>query len=288
MIRKLIAKSIPFYIRKKVPINILRHFYFSGTFTAFLHGKPVAKLVNEGYQIENEIYWKGIEGGLEGKSMELFCLILQIIKPKVIWDIGANTGTYGIIAKAISPDSSIYFFEPLTKAIEIIKANCEANNFKLNILNIALGDYNGVGELFLPKGKNITYGVTVNKNTVNNKLSFDKLFIQVKRADTLINNNNIEKPDFIKMDVESYEPNVLRGFGSILPLNCIYLIEILNEESVVCMNEFLSSKNFIFFNIDDKNKKFRETTNLCKSDFYNYLIIPKSFTNLINILNNIK
>ena len=71
------------------------------------------------FQIENEIYWYGLESGHECKSMAIWIEYCEIFQPKEILDIGANTGVYGLVAKAICPMANVSFFEPIPAAIKI-------------------------------------------------------------------------------------------------------------------------------------------------------------------------
>jgi predicted RNA methylase len=105
------------------------HLYSNGVFNARHNGKSIYKLVSNSYQIENEIYWHGLEGSHEKKSLAIFMKYIEIFKPEVVYDIGANTGTYGIIAKVISPESKVYFFELLSSTMSIVKHNLAINNF---------------------------------------------------------------------------------------------------------------------------------------------------------------
>lgn len=274
-LRKCLAKSFPFFVRKHLPRNLIKHLYFSGDFKARLYGKKVVKLINIGHQIENEIYWRGFEGSHEGKSFQLWTNLIEIYKPNVIWDIGANSGTYGLLAKAISPQSEVYFFEPIPNAIRLIHANLRANNYQGKVFEIALGDYDGKGVIYLPRGNDFPTSVTVNKNTTKEGGNFDVMNIDVHRIDTLVNEGKLQLPQLVKIDVETYEPEVLSGFGIIFPIKCIFLIEILESKIASKLQETFSPRDYIFYNIDDRKNEFRPTENLEKSDFYNYLIIPR-------------
>lgn len=83
--------------------------------------------------------------------MQIFAEILEVIKPRVIWDIGANSGTYGILAKALAKEAEVYFFEPIPKAVEMINENLQINNFEADVFQLALGDYDGRGKYISPK-----------------------------------------------------------------------------------------------------------------------------------------
>lgn len=283
-IRSIIAKLTPFFIRRLLPIKVIQHLYFSGPFIALLYEKPIVQFIAKGYQIENEIYWRGIERCHEGKSMQLFAGILQAIKPKVIWDIGANSGTYGILAKSLLPSANVYFFEPIPKAAEMVRENIALNNFEATIFQLALGDYDGKGEIFFPKGHDMATSVTVNRNTVSKDQPSDSMKIEVKRADSLINDNELSIPSFIKMDVEGYEYEVLKGFGEMDFNSCIFLIEILTYDLAEKLNTIFLQKKYDFYNINDQKMSIRKTELLEKSDFYNYLIIPKDISLKLQIV----
>ena len=117
--------------------------------------------------------------------------------------------------------------------------------------------------------------VTVNKNTIPKDQLSDCLRINVRRADSLIIENQLTIPSFIKIDVEGYEYEVLKGFGENDISDCIFLIEILTDDLAKKLNTIFLNTKYDFYNIDDKRKSNRKTEFLEKSDFYNYLIIPK-------------
>ena len=282
-IRSAIAKSTPYFIRRHVPLKVLQHLYFSGVITARLNGKPVAKLINKGHQIENEIYWRGFDGCHEKKSMQIFAEILRVIEPKVVWDIGANSGTYGILAKALVGSADLYFFEPIPKAAEMIRENLALNNFSAVVFELALGDYDGQGEIYFSKGTDFATSVTVNKNTVQQDQASEAMRISVRRADSLINEYDLSIPDLVKLDVETYESEVMEGFAQTQFGDCIFLIEILSDDLAQKLISFFPSHKYDFYNINDRDSGIRKTESLSKSDFYNYLISPKSLNLGLNL-----
>ena len=281
-IRAVIAKAIPFFIRQKIPLRIVRHLYFKGIFTARLYGKPLAKLVHKGYQIENEIYWRGFEGGHEKKSMQIFAEIVSVTRPQVVWDIGANSGTYGILAKALIPEAKVCFFEPIPKAIEMIHENLLLNNLDAGVFQLALGEYDGEGKIYLGKGADFAYSVTVNNNLLQSTVAADSMEIFVMRADTLIEKFSLPIPDLVKLDVETYEFEVLKGFGATPFKDCIFLVEILSDELAHKLESFFPSEKYDFYNINDAISSVRKTKTLEKSDLYNYLICPKKLSSLFS------
>jgi len=280
-IRKLVAGVFPYWIRKIIPLRISQHLYFKGVFTARFYGKKTVKLLHVGNQIENEIYWRGFEGCHEKKSMQIFASIIQNLAPKVVWDIGANSGTYGMLAKALKPDCDVVFFEPIPKATAIIEKNLSTNNFEAKIFEIALGDFDGVGEIFFEKGHDFATSVTVNKNTVPKGTKSDSMKIQVRRLDSITAELGLTQPDLVKLDVETYEYEVLTGWGTQFPDEAIFLIEVLQADLAAKLTEFFPESRYLFWNIDDSNSTMRQVTKLGKSDFYNFLVVPKILSNSI-------
>ena len=275
-IRKLMAKALPYWIRRVMPLRIAQHLYFNGVFQGRLNGKKVVKLLHTGQQIENEIYWRGFEDCHEKKSMDIFASIVRHLGPLVVWDIGANSGTYGLLAKALNPDCEVVFFEPIPKAVEMIKTNLRINGFEGKVFEIAIGDFDGEGEIFFEKGHDFAYSVTVNKNTVPDGLESEVVKINVRRLDSLIAEQSLRTPELVKLDVETYEYEVLKGWGCKLPMSAIFLVEILRDDLAVKLTEFFPTDKYAFWNIDDRNKSMSKIAKLEKSDFYNVLIVPAS------------
>ena len=281
LIRKTIARSTPYFIRKKIPIKISKHLYFSGQFKARLYGKKVATLISTGNQIENEIYWKGFEACHEGLSTQIWASIIVQTKPRIVWDIGANSGTYGILAKSIFPGCEVSFFEPIPKAVKMIEQNLILNRIEASVFQLALGDYDGEGKIYFAEGTDFATSVTVNKDTTSDQTRSVSLEIKVSRAESILNEHKVPLPNLVKLDVETFEPEVLNGFGTIFPHDAIFLIEVLSDINAEKLSKFFPIAKYDFYNIDDARSTFRKTTMLEKSNFYNCLVIPKA--NLIQL-----
>ena len=110
-----------------------------GTFNVYLSSK---KLQNESFggTIENEIFWKGLFNSWERETGFLFEYLVQ--KERVIFDIGANTGIYSLVAKAANSKSLLYAFEPSKNTFEKLLTNNEINGFDINCEKIALSNEN--------------------------------------------------------------------------------------------------------------------------------------------------
>lgn len=277
--RKLVALSTPHQIRKILPYKITRHLYFSGKFKARLFGNYLFYMVANAGKYENEIYWYGIEGGLEKRSQQIWAEYCKLFQPKNILDVGANSGLYSLIAIAQSPNSKVTSVEPIPEAIRRMNVNMNANSFKNSIYPGALSNYTGVGDIYLELDLNYASSVTLNTysdlaitgvHDVAKKLT--KLTVPVSTLSNLIKDNFCKIPDLVKIDVESHELEVLEGFGYDLKETNAFLIEVLNERVAKGINEAFKGLGFIYFNINDEKNTLRITDEVSKSDFWNYFI----------------
>jgi len=276
LIRKTIARGTPYFIRKRIPIKISKHLYFSGQFNARLYGEKVATLISTGNQIENEIYWKGFEACHEGLSTQIWASIIVQTKPRTVWDVGANSGTYGILAKSIFPECEVSFFEPIPKAVKMIEQNLILNRIDASVFQLALGDYDGEGEIYFAEGADFATSVTVNKDTTSDQTKSVRMGIKVLRAQSILKEHKMPLPNLVKLDVETFEPEVLNGFGTSFPHDAVFLIEVLSDTNAEKLSIFFPSSRYVYYNIDDAKNTFRKTGLLKKSDFYNCLVVPKA------------
>jgi len=136
----------------------------------------------------------------------------------IIYDIGACLGFYSLLfAKLIRGNGKVYSFEPNYSIFERLLLNIKLNNFGSSIvpLNIALGEKKTRGELVvLPNNVGRS---TLHPALKNQYKSTDKFIqkVNIECADNL----NIPRPDFVKIDVEGFETNVLMGMLGILSKN---------------------------------------------------------------------
>ncbi len=125
-----------------------------------------------------------------------------IKKNAVILDIGANIGNHSVYWAVKTDAKRIYSFEPVKDFFKILQKNVEINNLnnKIKIFNIGLSDKKINGSISFYDRTNI--GGTHVKQDPNGNLLLDKL-----------DNIKIEENavDFIRIDVEGHELEVLQG-----------------------------------------------------------------------------
>ena len=135
----------------------------------------------------------------------------------VCLDIGANIGIYSLIFAKLSGNcQNVHSFEPVNHIRSKFILNSRLNNFdNININPFALGAKTEVINMNQVK-KGIFRGGTSsfikNENWESlNKEDFEIVPVKVKTLDNYVEEKNLDKLNFIKIDVEGFEWNVLQG-----------------------------------------------------------------------------
>lgn len=129
-------------------------------------------------------------------------------------DLGAHVGYFSLLgSKLVGDDGAVYAFEPLPTNLDFLK-----NHFKLNDVNNvtlyegAIAHYDGE---FTMDGR----------SRVGAKLSDSgDIKVKVYSLKRLLNQNEIKKPDVIKMDIEGAEYDVLMDIQEYLSTNNITIL----------------------------------------------------------------
>lgn len=121
----------------------------------------------------------------------------------VIFDIGANIGNHTLYWAKKRNQNIIYAFEPVKDTYKILCKNIEINELKnVYTYNVGFSDTK-------TKASEIKFRI---QNTGDTHLKHDENGpYKLVTLDQFVEENHIEKIDFIKIDVEDMEINVLKG-----------------------------------------------------------------------------
>jgi FkbM family methyltransferase len=117
-------------------------------------------------------------------------------------DIGANIGNHALMFNRFRPDATIHCFEPIFKNYVLLNENAK-DKPNIKTYHIGLGSTNEVVKTSQPYVNNAG-GIKVDKQTGEGET------IIIIPGDTM----NFIWATFIKIDVEGYELNVLRGLNN--------------------------------------------------------------------------
>lgn len=142
-----------------------------------------------------------------------------------IFDIGVNIGETLLNISKINKNGKNFGFEPVPFLYEKALKNIHLNKTQnISLINEALSDREGTLFFELPIYRN--YG-GIHMSTKRTDLSYE---VRATTLDNFIHREKIEKVDFIKIDVEGFEANVLAGADyTIRKYKPILFIEIIDE-----------------------------------------------------------
>ena len=134
--------------------------------------------------------------------------LLNIIKPgDMCWDIGANIGFYTCLLASLVEDSgAVVAFEPAARTYGYLKENVSLNQFtNVTVVNKGLGDKQEQRLLHYSEA-GLAEG-TASLKYADGRAASERVTLDT--IDNLI--PELPTPEFIKIDVEGYQLEVLRG-----------------------------------------------------------------------------
>jgi FkbM family methyltransferase len=160
--------------------------------------------------------------------------LLEEVDRPTIFDIGACEGEDSIRLSRAFPRARIHAFEPVPSNVEKIRANFARHAPQLNDPHaVALGDFDGVAQLHLSSGhpEGIPHEASWDFGNKSSSLlapsplmsmhhpwlRFEsEITVRVERLETFCRRERISCVDFLYIDVQGAELQVLKGAGTLL------------------------------------------------------------------------
>lgn len=139
-------------------------------------------------------------------------LYSQIKNGDVVLDVGANIGETSLnIANIVGDKGCVHSFEPFPETFESFQHNLSLNNFSnIKVNRVGLGDTEE--EVGMEIRDNSNRGM----NAIKQLDDDSERKIKIVKLDSYIKENQINKVDLIKIDVEGFELRVLKGAAETL------------------------------------------------------------------------
>lgn len=150
----------------------------------------------------------------------------------IMFDVGANIGQTWEWFRKYEPGAKIYCFEPVLKTYDELKAKT-INDKNCVLENIAFS--NEAGEKIIKIFSGNSALNSLKDDVMNTGLDAHEENIKIDTIDNYCFNNGINKIDFLKIDTEGYELNVLEG--------AMQMLSSANISIVFCEIGFLKSNN---------------------------------------------
>jgi FkbM family methyltransferase len=172
----------------------------------------------------------------------------------IVFDVGAHIGESVIRIKKIFPEATIHCFEPVIQSFNILKKNILYFNYKKVILN-NFSLFNTVSSKYIKihcrSDLSSFFSINKKKKQKTTTLTIDH-YIKI---------NKIKSVDFIKIDTQGSELEILRGAKKTLKSKKIKFLEIeiifknklniyRNSISFYQIEKFLNRYNFYLVKLD--------------------------------------
>ncbi len=186
----------------------------------------------------------------------------------LIFDVGANEGNYALAVEKIINESNqatkinyrMHCFEPATNTFLQLKKNTESKD-TITINNVGLSETVSDCTLYVPTDSSVLSSVYA-KHIISREIeNFTKEVIKMDTIDNYCLQNKIAHIDFLKIDVEGFELNVLKGAKQLLQNNSIDFIQFEFGECMIDARIF-----------------FRDFWNLLHEKFELYIILPNGIS----------
>ena len=141
-----------------------------------------------------------------------FALLDKLLTPGMVFlDAGANEGWYTVFAAhRVGNTGTVWAFEPSTREMEHLAANVRLNGLaNVRPFCLALADEDTHAELLVAGNEHSGHN-TLGQLVYESELS-SREPVLVRRLDSLLQENSLDRLDFLKIDTEGAEARVLAG-----------------------------------------------------------------------------
>ena len=150
--------------------------------------------------IPSALYWAGPRA-YEPGTIDLYWRLLKHFQ--AVFDVGAHTGLFALLAAIESDDRDVHAFEPVPKIFNYLKRNVEVNELhNLKAVCAAVTNYDGEAVLYIPRSIAFPFGASIRPEF---RKARGTIGVPAVRIDTYVAANNIARVDLLKIDTESTE-----------------------------------------------------------------------------------
>ena len=230
---------------------------------------------------KDSVLSKAILEGFEQNELSFLDSYLKV--DDVFFDIGANIGLFSLKASKLITSGIIFSFEPSPITFERLGNNIKMNNINnIHSYKIALSNNVGTSNFYLSlDGFDAWNGFSI--PLVGSE--FKRIKTPITTLDIFCKENNITKINLIKIDVEGWEYNVLKGaIDSIVNFSPDFLIEFTEQNAISAgfkcndVYDFLAELGYKWLQINNQG----ELEIAERKDYYEYsnLIATKNLEQL--------
>ena len=140
-------------------------------------------------------------------------LARQGVRPRTVIDVGANVGQFSVAAARLFDDVTIHCFEPLPACLEALRRNVRKLP-NVTVYPIALGASEGAGVLQVNShshSSSLLPLAEAHRMAFPKAREVDTVDVAVSTLDHVLRGIELIPPVMLKLDVQGYEAQTIRG-----------------------------------------------------------------------------
>jgi len=198
----------------------------------------------------------------------------NIKKINTIVDIGSHKGQFALISKYKYKKAKIFSFDPLKSSKVKYKSNLKKKD-GFNFFHCAIGPKNKISKINVAKSTDSSSMLDFTDKLTNvythaEKIGEEKIII--RKLKSCITKKDLQKPALLKLDVQGYEIEALKGCEGLLNyFNYIYIecsfVKLYKDQPLYYeIKKWLQKRNFVF--VKKYNISFDKNNKIIQADFF--------------------
>jgi len=163
----------------------------------------------------------------------------------VIFDVGSNRGDYAKLVLTAFPKAKLMCFEPNPGTFQLLSQNLASS---ASLFQMGFGKQTGTFDLYFDARDQTSVMATSNPEilkSISKVTETEKVQIKVETLDNFCASQKIDRIDFLKVDTEGFELDILQGAKKMLEEKRINIIQFEFNETAAIQRIFL--KDFYEF-----------------------------------------
>lgn len=209
------------------------------------------RLLKLGVSLSRPSYWGALVAGVAPAVEHRD--VLRLLQVDGIIDVGANRGQFSLACRFALPGVPVVAFEPIPKEAETYRKVHGARG-EVILIESALGETKGTATLHLSQSADSSSLLPIGKKQIElfeNTVEVGTITVPVHRLDDFASSWPGRSRQLLKLDVQGYELNVLRGAPETLK-TCDYVYAECSEVALYDgqalraeVENFLKSRGFV-------------------------------------------
>lgn len=140
-------------------------------------------------------------------------LVRQGILPNTVIDVGANVGQFAVASAKLFPNVAVHSFEPNPECVSLLRKHVDPLGNVL-VYPLALGDEAGELDFHVNSHSHSSSILPLAKNHLDafpNARELSTIKVEVSTLDKVFSCAELPSPVLLKLDVQGYEAQALRG-----------------------------------------------------------------------------